>query len=53
MYRKENTTTTRLTTEIIRSIARALLAKAEELEHFQRMQDDTALTKHPSDEYAL
>jgi hypothetical protein len=35
MYRDETTTTDRLTTEIIRCIAMALLAKAEELERLQ------------------
>jgi hypothetical protein len=38
MDHEESTTTNRLTTEIIRSIAMALLAKAEELE---RLQDPT------------
>ena len=42
MYREENTTTNGLTTEIIRCIAMALLDKAEELERFQRMEDETA-----------
>jgi hypothetical protein len=47
MYREENTTTNRLTTEIIRCIAMALLDKAEELERFQRMEDETAPSERP------
>ena len=35
MYREETTITDRLTTEIIRSIAMTLLAKADELEPLQ------------------
>jgi len=46
---------TRLTTEIIRCIAMALLDKAEELERFQRMEDETAPSERPlsSDHDAL
>jgi hypothetical protein len=47
MDHKEDTTTTRLTTEIIRCIAMVLLDKAEELERFQRMEDETAPSEHP------
>jgi hypothetical protein len=47
MDHKEDTTTTRLTTEIIRCIAMALLDKAEELERFQRMEDETAPSERP------
>ena len=57
MDHKEDTTTTRLTTEIIRCIAMALLLldKAEELERFQRMEDETAPSERPlsSDHDAL
>jgi hypothetical protein len=55
MCREEIATTTRLTTEIIRCIAMALLDKAEELERFQRMQDETAPSERPfsSDDAAL
>jgi hypothetical protein len=47
MDHKEDTTTTRLTIEIIRCIAMALLDKAEELERFQRMEDETAPSERP------
>jgi len=47
MDRHETTTTNRLTAEIIHSIAMALFAKAEELERFQRMQDETASRERP------
>jgi hypothetical protein len=42
-----DTTTTRLTTEVIHCIALALLDKAEELERFQRMKDETAPSGRP------
>jgi 23S rRNA-/tRNA-specific pseudouridylate synthase len=49
MYREANTTTTRLTTEIIWCIAKTLLTEADELE---RLQDPTqtahALTIQPT-----
>jgi hypothetical protein len=55
MDHKEDTTTTRLTTEIIRCIEMTLLDKAEELERFQRMQDETAPSERAisSDDDAL
>ena len=47
MHHKEDITPTRLTTEIIRCIAISLLDKAQELERFQRMDDETAPSVRP------